>query len=120
MVERKTVLVTGASRGVGAQTARILAARGYDVVINFREKRKRAQDLVAEIAGAGGSAWAVAADLTEPSSVTAMMREIVTRNDRLHAVVLNASGGLERGAGVDYPLAINRDAQLCVLDVLTR
>lgn len=116
MAEQKTILVTGASRGVGAETARILAGRGHHVVINYREKRRRAEDLVAEIAAAGGSASAVAADLTDPAAVAAMMDRIATYSGRLDAIVLNASGGLERGADSDYPLAINRDAQLRVVD----
>ncbi len=116
MTEHKTILVTGASRGVGAETARILAARGHHVVINYREKRRRAENLVAEIVTAGGSASAIAADLTDAPAITAMIDQIASCGGFLDAIVLNASGGLERGADADYPLAINRDAQLRALD----
>ncbi|WP_045824981.1 SDR family oxidoreductase [Williamsia herbipolensis] len=116
MPKQKTILVTGASRGVGAETARMLAARGHHVVINYREKRKRAENLVDEIIAAGGSAVAIAADLTVTSQVAAMIDEIARAAGQLDAIVLNASGGLERGADPTYPLAINRDAQLRVLD----
>jgi len=116
MAEQKTILVTGASRGVGAETARILAGRGHHVVINYREKRRRAETLVAEIVAAGGSASAIAADLTDAPAVTAMIDQIAASAVGLDAIVLNASGGLERGADADYPLALNRDAQLGALD----
>jgi 3-oxoacyl-[acyl-carrier protein] reductase len=49
-------LVTGASRGIGAETARRLGAAGARVFVNYRDKAKRAQQVVDEITGAGGQA----------------------------------------------------------------
>lgn len=109
---QRTVVITGASRGIGAETARVLAAGGDHVVINYREKRKRADALAAEIIAAGGSASTVGADICDEASAQAMIDEVVRRHGQVDVLVLNASGGLERGAAPDYPMAINRDAQV--------
>ncbi|MGV9676675.1 SDR family oxidoreductase [Nocardia sp. NPDC003482] len=112
MSSRRIVLITGASRGIGAQTARILAARGDHVVVNYREKRRRAQDLVDEIGAVGGSASIAGADLSDAAAATELIESTVARFGRLDALVLNASGGLEQGAPPGYAMAINRDAQV--------
>ncbi|WP_028477697.1 SDR family oxidoreductase [Nocardia sp. CNY236] len=109
---RRVVLVTGASRSIGAETARRLAAPDVHVVINYREKSKRAQAVVDDIIAAGGSASAIGADLASTADVTAMVGQIGEQFGRLDAVVLNASGGLERDAEPGYALRINRDAQV--------
>ncbi|QFU92096.1 SDR family oxidoreductase [Amycolatopsis sp. YIM 10] len=112
----RIALVTGASRGIGAETARLLGAAGATVFVNYREKARRAQQVVDEITAAGGTARAVGADLTDPASVGAMVQEIQARCGRLDLLVLNASGGMERGAAPDYALRLNRDAQLSLVD----
>ncbi|MGW5385283.1 SDR family oxidoreductase [Nocardia sp. NPDC003963] len=109
---RRIVLVTGASRGIGATTAQQLAAPDTHVLVNYREKIKRAQTVVDAINGAGGSASAVGADLSDDTAVTEMIDHIRDRYGRLDALVLNASGGLERGADPGYALRLNRDAQV--------
>ncbi|WP_225732059.1 MULTISPECIES: SDR family oxidoreductase [unclassified Nocardia] len=110
--ERRIVLVTGASRGIGAETARQLAAGGDQVIVNYREKRKRAESIVDEIVASGGGASAIGADIADPDSVRALMDSIAEQFGRLDVLVLNASGGLERGAAPGYAMALNRDAQL--------
>ncbi|MFC8931699.1 SDR family oxidoreductase [Rhodococcus sp. NPDC057135] len=112
----RVILVTGASRGVGAETARILGQSGATVVVNFREKAKRAETIVSEITAAGGSAWAVRADLTDEAEVDDMFEEIERRYGALDSIVLNASGGLELGAASDYAMTLNRDAQISLAD----
>jgi NAD(P)-dependent dehydrogenase (short-subunit alcohol dehydrogenase family) len=112
MGAQRIVVVTGSSRGIGAETARILAARGDHVVLNYREKRKRAQDLADEIGRAGGSASVAGADLADEAATQMLVSEMIARFGRLDVLVLNASGGLEHGAPPDYAMAINRDAQL--------
>ncbi|GGK36633.1 SDR family oxidoreductase [Nocardia camponoti] len=118
MAEQKSILVTGSSRGIGADAARVLAARGHRVVVNYREKRRRAEGLVAEIEGMGGSAVAFGADLTVDLEVAEMVSRILADSGGLDGLVLNASGGLERGADADYATRINVDAQLRVLDAV--
>jgi NAD(P)-dependent dehydrogenase (short-subunit alcohol dehydrogenase family) len=109
-------LVTGSSRGIGADTARYLARAGAKVAVNFRNKESRALKVVAGIEEAGGEAIAVGADLTAPDSVAAMFAMIKAEWGGLDLLVLNASGGMEGGMAEDYALRLNRDAQVDVLE----
>lgn len=111
MAGRRIVLITGASRGIGAETARVLADRGDHVVVNYREKAKRAEALADSIRHAGGSASTAAADISDADAAHALVAGIIGEFGRLDVLVLNASGGLELHAGPDYAMALNRDAQ---------
>ena len=109
-------LVTGSSRGIGADTARYLASAGARVVVNYRNKEARALKVVAAIEEAGGEAIAVGADLTDPDSRATLVNAIRDAWGGLDLLVLNASGGMESGMAEDYAMTLNRDAQLSVLD----
>jgi 3-oxoacyl-[acyl-carrier protein] reductase len=109
---RRVVLVTGASRGIGAEVARQLSSANTHVVINYREKVKRAQAIADEIITAGGCASILGADLSKEAAVVGMVRQVAEVFGRLDVLVLNASGGLERGADPGYAMRINRDAQM--------
>jgi NAD(P)-dependent dehydrogenase (short-subunit alcohol dehydrogenase family) len=114
-----TALVTGGSRGVGAATALALAGRGYDVAITYRNKAARAEAVAAEIREAGKRSLAVGGDMTRPAAIDSLIEEVTRWAGSLAALVLNASGGLERdlvAADPDYPLRINRDAQVALLE----
>lgn len=104
-------LVTGASRGIGAEVARQLGAAGSHVIVNYREKAKRADAVADEIRGTGGVATTMAADISDEAATAAMIAEIDSRHGRLDVLVLNASGGLEHGADPGYAMRLNRDAQ---------
>jgi NAD(P)-dependent dehydrogenase (short-subunit alcohol dehydrogenase family) len=108
-------LITGSSRGIGAQTAQFLAHAGASVAINYRNKAARAERLVNDIHDAGGKALAIGADLTEPVGVTRMMSQIKEAWGGLDILVLNASGGMEADMGEDYAMKLNRDAQVGLL-----
>lgn len=110
-VAGKTVIITGSSRGVGADTAKILAGEGANVVINFRQKAPRANKVVKEITEAGGRAVAVQADITDPESRANLFQAATDEFGGLDVLVLNASGGMETDLGEDYALKLNRDAQ---------
>ncbi len=112
----KTALVTGSSRGIGADTVRYFAQAGANVVINYRNKAPRAEKLAAELRGLGVEVLVVGADLTDPESVQAMFSEVERTFGSLDVLVLNASGGMESGMGEEYALQLNRDAQLRVLE----
>lgn len=112
----RVALVTGSSRGIGADTVRYLAGAGAAVVVNFRNKEARAAKLVDEIVAAGGRAIAVGADLTDAASVAAMFERAVTELGPIDILVLNASGGMESGMGEGYAMRLNRDAQVNVVD----
>ncbi|WP_396641328.1 SDR family oxidoreductase [Microbacterium sp.] len=111
----KRVLVTGSSRGIGADTVRYLAEAGADVVINFRNKAPRAEKLAAEVRELGVRALVIGADLTDADSVGTMYAEVEREFGGLDILVLNASGGMESGMGEDYALLLNRDAQVGAL-----
>ncbi len=115
---RGRALITGSSRGIGADTAVLLAQRGFDVVVNYRDERKarRAEQTVQKVQEAGGESFAVRADLTDGVAVEDMFRQVVQRWGGLDLLVLNASGGMEAGAAEDYALLLNRDAQVRVLE----
>ena len=113
----RIALVTGASRGVGAATARAFADRGADVIVNYRSKARRAEEVVGYVRRAGRRALAARADLTDPDESAAMFDLVRERFGRLDLLVLNASGGLERDRGEDYAMRINLTAQTRALDL---
>jgi NADP-dependent 3-hydroxy acid dehydrogenase YdfG len=82
-------LVTGASSGIGAATARALAAAGSRVVIAAR-RRERLDELAAAIARAGGEAHAVVADVTDGEQARALVDAAVAHGGRLDTLVNNA------------------------------
>ncbi|MCT1802427.1 MULTISPECIES: SDR family oxidoreductase [Kocuria] len=110
-VAGKTVVITGSSRGVGADTAKILAGEGANVVVNYRQKAPRANKVVKEITEAGGKAIAVQADMTDVESLRGLLQAGVDEFGGVDILILNASGGMESDMGEDYALRLNRDAQ---------
>jgi len=84
------VLVTGGSRGIGAATARLAAARGYDVAINYVTRSNAAQAVVDEISAAGGRAIAIQADVSSEPQVVDLFSQ-VDRFGPLAALVNNAA-----------------------------
>ncbi|MBY4108297.1 SDR family oxidoreductase [Rhodococcus fascians] len=114
----RIVLITGSSRGIGAEVARQLGARGDLVIVNYREKRARAGRVVADVEASGGRAAAIGADVSQAPSLEAMVAEITARFGYLDVLVLNASGGLERDADPDYAMRLNRDAQVRLVELL--
>lgn len=91
----KVMLITGASRGIGAATARLAAQRGYALGINYRQQREAAEALVREIEHAGGRAVALGADVGDEAQVLAMFEHLDRAFGRLDVLVNNA-GMLER------------------------
>lgn len=114
-LEGKTAIVTGSSRGIGAEVAKRLAAEGAAVVINYRQKAPRANKIVSDIEAGGGRAVAVGADLTTDEGIADLIAAARNSFGHLDILVLNASGGMETGMGEDYALRLNRDAQVNAL-----
>jgi NAD(P)-dependent dehydrogenase (short-subunit alcohol dehydrogenase family) len=94
------LLVTGASRGIGAATARMAASRGYAVCVNFRANAAAANDVVAAITSAGGRAIAVQADVAVESDVVRLFETCDAQLGRLTGLVNNA-GMLEKQMRVE-------------------
>ena len=65
----KTLLITGGASGIGAETARRAAKRGYKVAVNYRSRDTQARRIVADIEAAGGSAVALPADMANEADI---------------------------------------------------
>ncbi|WP_437269707.1 SDR family oxidoreductase [Stutzerimonas balearica] len=91
----KVMLITGASRGIGAATAQLAARRGYAVCLNYRQRADAAEQLAQRIRQAGGRAITVAADVADEKQVAALFAAIDREFGRLDVLVNNA-GMLER------------------------
>ena len=99
-MNKKVILITGGSRGIGAATAQLAAARGYAVCVNFVRNRAAADAVVDAIRLAGGQAMAVAGDVALEDDVVRMFAAVDQAYGPLTALVNNA-GILERQSRVD-------------------
>jgi NAD(P)-dependent dehydrogenase (short-subunit alcohol dehydrogenase family) len=86
----KTMIVTGASRGIGAATALLAAKEGYSVVVNYRRDEEAADSVVQSIVSAGGKAVAIQADVSEEADVIRLFDESDRQFGQLHSLVNNA------------------------------
>jgi NAD(P)-dependent dehydrogenase (short-subunit alcohol dehydrogenase family) len=89
-IAERVLLVTGASRGIGAATALLAARRGYTVAVNYASNRAAADEVVASIRQAGGKAIAIQADVAHEDQIIAMFERIDRELGRLTALVNNA------------------------------
>lgn len=88
--EEKVAVVTGASRGIGAEIAKTLAKEGAKVVVNYSGSEAKAQEVVAEIEALGSEAIAVRADVSNSEDVKAMMDETIAKFGKIDFLVNNA------------------------------
>lgn len=86
----RIVLVTGASRGIGAATAKLAASRGYDVCINYRQDAGAARTVAADVLAAGRRAAVVQADVANEADVVRLFESCDRELGRLTALVNNA------------------------------
>ena len=113
----KVALVTGASRGIGARVATLLAHRGADVVINYRNKGRRAEEVADAVRAAGRCALPVRADITDAGEMQAMIEAARAQFGRLDLLILNASGGLEKDKPAEYAMQLNLTSQERAVDL---
>lgn len=86
----KTLLITGGGRGIGAAVAKLAAAAGYRVALNYVSNAQAADAVVADIVKAGGEAFAVPGDVGSEADVLAMFEMVDKRYGPLDALVNNA------------------------------
>jgi 3-oxoacyl-[acyl-carrier protein] reductase len=104
-------LVTGGSRGIGAACARVLAAEGWPVGVNYRSDKDAAAAVVEQIEDAGGRAVALKADISAPAAPDALLKELGERFGTVLVLVNNA------GTSADALLPqIDDDAWARVID----
>ncbi len=111
-LKNRVALVTGASRGIGAQTARQLAAAGARVIINFAQSAAAAQQLVDDIRQAGGQADAVQADLSHPAQIEVLFTQAAQLAGHIDILVNNA--GIIEMLGMDAVTPEHIDRQLAL------
>jgi 3-oxoacyl-[acyl-carrier protein] reductase len=90
MVQRKVAIVTGSATGIGAATALMLAARGYNLLINYSKSEAEALQSQAACREAGADTLLMRGDVSEDADCRAMVRAVLERWNRLDALVNNA------------------------------
>ena len=96
----KVMVVTGGGRGIGAQTARLAAQRGYAVAVNYQSNAQAAEALVADIARSGGKAIAVAANVAAEPEVVRLFRTVDEALGPV-SVLVNNAGIVDTGTRVE-------------------
>ncbi|MCG2594971.1 SDR family oxidoreductase [Ramlibacter sp. XY19] len=99
-MDDQVLLVTGASRGIGAATARLAARKGYAVAVNYTRNAEAAEEVVAAIRSDGGTAVALQGDVADEAQVLALFAQVDAKLGRLTALVNNA-GIVDRTARVE-------------------
>ncbi|WLP94176.1 3-oxoacyl-ACP reductase [Psychrobacter sp. M13] len=98
----KVVIVTGASRGLGAQIATQMAAAGASVCVNYLNSEAAANKIVADIEKAGGQAFAYCGDVSDLTQMQAMAAEVIKRFGRIDVLVNNALPSYQFDPSADY------------------
>jgi len=91
LLQGHVALITGASRGIGAATARLFAQHGAAVAVNYHASPQHAQEVVAAIEAEGGRAIAVQASVDNPTQIMAMVQEVEQQLGPIDTLVMNAT-----------------------------
>jgi NAD(P)-dependent dehydrogenase (short-subunit alcohol dehydrogenase family) len=95
---RRTLVVTGGSRGIGAAVAQLAGSRGYSVAVNFRCDETAARVVVEEIRSSGGSAVAIRGDIAVEADIIRLFQDAELELGAIYGLVNNAgvTGGFSR------------------------
>lgn len=102
LMRERVVLITGASRGIGAATARLLGQQGAAVGVNYYGSEAAAQEIVEAITTDGGRAVAVQADVRDPQQVNRMVQQVAETLGAIDTLVINANANFPMAPFVDY------------------
>jgi 3-oxoacyl-[acyl-carrier protein] reductase len=102
-LQDRVALVTGASRGIGAATARALAAHGAAVAVNYLRNEEQARQVAGDIEKDGGKALVVQADVCDQAQVEAMVARVTETLGAVDILVLNAAIEFPMVPFLDYP-----------------
>lgn len=111
MLTGKIALVTGASRGIGRQTAITLASYGATVIVNYNGSKEKAEEVVSIIKENGGNAASYGCNVADYEAVETMMKDIVKEYGAIHILVNNAGitkdGLLMKMSEEDYDAVVD-------------
>ena len=116
--DKKVVLITGASRGIGAFTATLLAQQGHKVVINYANNDQQATQIVENIKAAGGTASRFKADVSQSNQVELLFDYVINMYGKIDVLINNAGImnfkkiALLDDATIDKVIAINLKGSL--------
>ena len=111
---KKTVLITGASRGIGAETARRFSAAGYAVAIHYHRSEERALALAEELRRAGGEVLTAQADVGDWSQVRKMVDNVLDKFCQLDILICNAGVSWQ---GLLSEMSVEDWRRLCAVDL---
>lgn len=94
-----------------------MAERGSHIVVNYHSKRTRAEEIASVVRAFGRRALVAQADVTSDGDVATMVELSRQEFGRIDVLILNASGGLEKGKPADYAMQLNLHAQVRLVDV---
>lgn len=119
-LEGKNAIVTGASRGIGAEIAYLLAIRGAVVLGTYLSKERRMMQVCMRAKAKMGVIVPLAADITESEGRVRIFQHATGQFKTVDFLILNAAGGLERERLNDpqWPMHINKEAQLALVELL--
>lgn len=100
-LKNKTVLITGASTGIGAAVARGFGFHGARVAVHYRQSQQEAEAVARDVESAGGKALLVQADVCDSASVDRMVKRVHTEFGRIDVLINNAGGFVKRAPVVD-------------------
>lgn len=89
-MKERVVLVTGGSRGIGAETAILAAEKGWNVVISYRSQKDKAREVIKQVESFGQKGLAIKSDVASEMDVIALFEQIDNEFSRLDALVNNA------------------------------